>query len=1621
MAEKEPLIGLTIGCYHDLNKEIFEQENIDFETRKLELSNNYLEKIITPSNFKRDTHQPIPNNTHHVYVSPPHKNKEPNQVSIDKTILTINRLNELEVDWQHYIWTNNQNNIPQIIRNLQNVVVKDISEFADNILYQNILSMLKESEKDERALAGISDLLRYLALNKFGGAYFDFDYELFDAAKLYELMQNYDLIVGHEPKELSSYIGSSFVVSKAEHPVIGTALGLMNRNLNSAPKDLPEYLRYPCSSFSKRMYDIGPAMLTIAFYKAANSENNNDLLADDGRIFFNKKYIDYITPNTSCSKPNEPVSPINLIDGIKINTIGADTWCHAWPHEYFTCIYYPDRVDSYLYAATMGNNTKLMESYIEEGANPNFIYKNDTALKLAIRNQNIASTRLLVKSGAIVDEEAKILANSTGNYALTRSLSKLSKLDEIGCYANHTKEIFAQEGFDFFEEDKKIKTNYELIKSLKLEDKKEAPFHIAPRMVKIYVTSITEPKPIDNISLNKTITTFTRLKEEDSSWRFDIFTNNFATIPNELASMPNVKLRNIIELRKIDPEFWDNYMIRLLLNAESEKYLYAEISDILRVMSLFEGGFYQDFDGEVYRPEAFKELRKYNFVGGKELSYELTSFGNAFFGASANHPITYEAFQLIKRNLQSPRHLLPEYLQYPCNAGCKVIYDTGSPVLTTAYFKEANKNGSLDIIFPHKVFFNRDYARSITKESRCHNPKEIVKLDNETIAGDPFCGNWGIGSLKTIYYHENQNHHLYEAAFTGDIELLEAALADKADVNQAHYTKAVTPLNIAAHNGHYQIVKRLLEHKADPEIRNDGSTALLWAITKKHTDIVKLLLDHNADINATRPNNVSALFLASFVRSPEITRLLLDRGANKDILFEGETAFTYAQKNNYTEITKEFADYNTKQNSQQIKSSIQLSIAIARGDYREVEKLLDLGVDMEEPVGRFTALQTAAYFEQEAIIDLLLSRGARIISEGDFSALNIAQLKQNHTAKGNEIYHKLTEHYLNSEYFQETQFVIARYNKPLHWAIKELAGKNVIVYNKGEDDLDYLPDNFKVVKLNNQGREAHTYFYHIIKNYNNLAEKTVFLQDDPYDHPLYLPLKRFEYEQPDICKYITARCTKMHPNLAMKSVDLEQQLTRNYHNYTAPHTLIEFVHNQIDPFYDVNKTLHMVNGAQIAVSRKNILSHSIFYYQKLISFLRGLNPIEGYYFERIWDLIFNPKIASPQKITEALINSIMMGEPLLKTAKWLNFDIDPNYKTKAGFNALHFATLRNNAEIIPFLIAKGINVNSEVEKIKTTPLHLCAKHNFLDACKILIHSGANLNSYTPNNYTPLHLAIFGNHTEMVELLIENGAEVVSDKFMNPLELAARLENDHLHKILLAEYHKRLEKLDLKNKLACPVKDFSVVVVAFNEDISWIEKEFPCHDVTVYNKGERNLTDTDYYKVKKIENIGYFEGTQMKHIVDNYYNLPARTLFLQANPYDAFVFPELHRYAKDVNSTCHNIICKCDIKLHNLEAETIAMQKFDWESSKYKNFNHQNNNLTKFALKHIDAKIPPLFPICYASQYAVDKEVVYRHPLKHYQNLSQSINYDQYVIEGFNMERLNDLVYAEPIGKMIEEI
>ncbi len=146
---------------------------------------------------------------------------------------------------------------------------------------------------------------------------------------------------------------------------------------------------------------------------------------------------------------------------------------------------------------------------------------------------------------------------------------------------------------------------------------------------------------------------------------------------------------------------------------------------------------------------------------------------------------------------------------------------------------------------------------------------------------------------------------LYVAAVQGHDEIVELFLKKNADPDFQR-GDGNTALFIASLRGHNKVIKLVLENMAHPDIpNNDGYTALSIASQYGHKEAVALLLGRQADPNIPDKSGCTALFMASQYGYKEIVALLLENNADPNITSgNGITALYMAAQNGHIKIIK---------------------------------------------------------------------------------------------------------------------------------------------------------------------------------------------------------------------------------------------------------------------------------------------------------------------------------------------------------------------------------------------------------------------------------------------------------------------------------------------------------------------------------------------------------------------------------------------------------------------------------------------------------------------------------------------------------------------------------------------
>ncbi|KAN0127634.1 hypothetical protein V8E53_014553 [Lactarius tabidus] len=206
------------------------------------------------------------------------------------------------------------------------------------------------------------------------------------------------------------------------------------------------------------------------------------------------------------------------------------------------------------------------------------------------------------------------------------------------------------------------------------------------------------------------------------------------------------------------------------------------------------------------------------------------------------------------------------------------------------------RDGMEDLFDPDKPYFDAWVQLYNVDSPNSYLSNIGVALDFEPRARPLYyaamCGFYQLVehlNLKYPQYASARGGHcgtaLHSASLKGHLQVVRYLLQHDVNVNVRNSGND-TSLLLASMWGHGDVVLFLLDHGADVDLRDQyGNTPLTLAASCGHVDAVRILLEHNADANSQ--DNRGRTPLHDVVRSesfkadrPQIARLLLKHGAN---------------------------------------------------------------------------------------------------------------------------------------------------------------------------------------------------------------------------------------------------------------------------------------------------------------------------------------------------------------------------------------------------------------------------------------------------------------------------------------------------------------------------------------------------------------------------------------------------------------------------------------------------------------------------------------------------------------------------------------------------------------------
>ncbi|CAH0702580.1 unnamed protein product [Spodoptera exigua] len=226
------------------------------------------------------------------------------------------------------------------------------------------------------------------------------------------------------------------------------------------------------------------------------------------------------------------------------------------------------------------------------------------------------------------------------------------------------------------------------------------------------------------------------------------------------------------------------------------------------------------------------------------------------------------------------------------------------------------------------------------------------------------------------------------ACHRGHMELVSTLLTNHARVD-VFDTEGRSALHLAAEHGFLQVCDALLTNKAfiNSKARN-GRTALHLAAMNGYAHLVKFLIrDHNAMIDVLTLKKQTPLHLASASGQIEVCKLLLELGANIDATDElGQKPIHAAAQNNYNEVVQLFLQQHPNLVMATTKDGNTCAhIAAIQGSVKVIEELMKFDrtgvISARNKLNDSTPLQLAAEGGHADVVRVLVRAGASCTDE----------------------------------------------------------------------------------------------------------------------------------------------------------------------------------------------------------------------------------------------------------------------------------------------------------------------------------------------------------------------------------------------------------------------------------------------------------------------------------------------------------------------------------------------------------------------------------------------------------------------------------------------------------------
>lgn len=201
----------------------------------------------------------------------------------------------------------------------------------------------------------------------------------------------------------------------------------------------------------------------------------------------------------------------------------------------------------------------------------------------------------------------------------------------------------------------------------------------------------------------------------------------------------------------------------------------------------------------------------------------------------------------------------------------------------------------------------------------------------------------------------------------------------------------LTRIQLAAINGHHNVMMRLLSTAEPPEVMQPdqgGRGPLYWAALYGSLDVIGLMIDAGADVNARGGECGTALQAASHTGHINIVRLLIERGADVNAQDGSNgTALQAASYKGAVNIVQLLIENGANIHAESRPYGTALRAACCKDAVNVVSLLIKEGADVNARYGLFsnTVLQHAASQSALHAVRVLVKAGANVNAEDELN------------------------------------------------------------------------------------------------------------------------------------------------------------------------------------------------------------------------------------------------------------------------------------------------------------------------------------------------------------------------------------------------------------------------------------------------------------------------------------------------------------------------------------------------------------------------------------------------------------------------------------------------------------